>query len=212
MDATTGSAAPRHPSATVVIVAYDSGDFLQPCIDALAQQSFKDFEAVVLDNASRDTSVDDLRLPDARFRVERLGANTGFAVANNRAAWASSAEFLILLNPDAVADPGWLAALIAAAATHPDATSLGSLQLRLDDPSIMDGVGDVWHVAGLAWRAGEGHPATQAPGDGEIFGPCGAAALYRRAAFVAAGGFDERFFCYCEDVDLAFRLRAAGGR
>jgi GT2 family glycosyltransferase len=212
MDAKTDLGAPRHPSATVVIVAYDSGGFLQPCIDALAGQTFKDFEAVVLDNASRDASVDELRLPDDRFRVERLGANTGFAVANNRAAWGSSAEFLILLNPDAVADPEWLAALIAAAGQHPTATSLGSLQLRLDDPTILDGVGDVWHVAGLAWRAGEGHRAADAPGDGEIFGPCGAAALYRRKAFIAAGGFDERFFCYCEDVDLAFRLRAAGGR
>jgi GT2 family glycosyltransferase len=201
----------RSPSATVIIVAYDSGDFLQPCIDALARQTFRDFEAVVVDNASRDASVDDLRLPDARFRVERLGANTGFAVANNRAACASHAEFLILLNPDAVADPGWLCALIDAARRHPGAASLGSLQLRLDDPGVLDGVGDVWHVAGLAWRAGEGYPASQAPGDGEIFGPCGAAALYRREAFVAAGGFDERFFCYCEDVDLAFRLRAAGG-
>jgi GT2 family glycosyltransferase len=212
MGVETGWDAVRAPSATVIIVAYDSGDFLQPCIDALAKQTFDDFEAVVVDNASQDASVDDLRLPDARFRVERLGANTGFAAANNRAASASQAQFLILLNPDAVADPGWLAALITAADAYPTATSLGSLQLRLDDPAVLDGVGDVWHVAGLAWRAGEGHPASEAPGDGEIFGPCGAAALYRREAFIAAGGFDERFFCYCEDVDLAFRLRAAGGR
>jgi GT2 family glycosyltransferase len=200
------------PVATVIIVAYESGAFLQPCVDALAAQTFEDFEAVIVDNASSDGSVRDLRLPDDRFRIVNAGANTGFAVANNLAAAGSSAEFLALLNPDAVAERDWLEALIAKARTAPDIASVGSLQRRLDDPAVLDGVGDVWHVAGLAWRAGEGHPAAGAPGDGEIFGPCGAAALYRRATFVAMGGFDERFFCYCEDVDLAFRLRAAGYR
>jgi GT2 family glycosyltransferase len=204
------SAAP--PTATVIIVAYESGAFLQPCVDALAAQTYQDFEAVIVDNASSDGSVRDLRLPDDRFEVLSLELNTGFAVANNLAAAASAAEFLVLLNPDAVAEPTWLETLVAAAHQAPDIASVGSLQRRLDNPEVLDGVGDVWHVAGLAWRAGEGQPAAGAPGDGEIFGPCGAAALYRRAAFQALGGFDERFFCYCEDVDLAFRLRAAGYR
>ncbi len=200
------------PSATVIIVAYESGAFLQPCVDALAAQTFHEFEAVIADNGSSDGSVQELRLPDDRFRILSLGRNTGFAVANNLAAAHSSAGFLVLLNPDAVPEPTWLETLITKAQTAPDIASVGSLQRRLDDPQVLDGVGDVWHVAGLAWRAGEGHPAASAPGDGEIFGPCGAAALYRRDIFVALGGFDERFFCYCEDVDLAFRLRTAGYR
>ena len=198
------------PVVTVVIVAYDSGAYLQPCIDALAAQSFAGFEAVVADNASRDASVTDLRLPDGRFAVRDMGANLGFAAANNRVAQGSRAEFLALLNPDAVPDPAWLGALVQAAHRHPAAASFGSVQLRLEQPDILDGVGDVWHVAGLAWRAGEGWAATRTPADGEIFAPCGAAALYRRETFLDAGGFDERFFCYCEDVDLGHRLRAAG--
>ncbi len=201
---------PSAPVVTVVIVAYDSGGFLQPCVDALAAQTFADFEAVVADNASRDGSVASLRLPDARFRLRDMGGNLGFALANNRVAEASAAEFLALLNPDAVPEPGWLAALVEAAARHPQAASFGAVQLRLDDAAVLDGIGDVWHVAGLAWRAGEGWPAGRTPGDGEIFSPCGAAALYRREAFLEAGGFDARFFCYCEDLDLGHRLRAAG--
>ena len=204
------SAADPSPSVTVVIVAYDSGSYLQPCVDALAAQGFGDFEAVVADNASRDASMAELRLPDPRFTVREMGANLGFAAANNQVAEDSRAEFLALLNPDATPDPGWLGALVGAAHTHPEAASFGSVQLRLEEPHILDGVGDVWHVAGLAWRAGEGWAATQAPGDGEIFAPCGAAALYRRRLFLEAGGFDERFFCYCEDVDLGHRLRAMG--
>ena len=204
------AAAPPPPAVTVIIVAYDSGAFLQGCVDALAAQDFAGFEAVVADNASRDGSVERLRLPDARFRLRDMGANLGFALANNRVAADSRAEFLALLNPDAVPAPGWLGAMVDAAAAHPQAASFGSVQLRLDDDAVLDGVGDVWHVAGLAWRAGEGWPASRTPGDGEIFSPCGAAALYRREAFLAAGGFDARFFCYCEDLDLGHRLRAAG--
>ena len=198
------------PRVTVVVVAYEAGDYLQPCIDSLALQGFADFEAVVVDNNSTDGSVDGLQLPDARFRVDRAGANLGFAAANNRAARASRAEFIALLNPDATADPAWLATLVAAADAHGEAASFGSLQVRLDDADRLDGVGDVWHAAGLAWRAGEGWAAERAPGDGPILGPCGAAALYRRGTFVDIGGFEESFFCYCEDVDLALRLRMAG--
>ena len=203
-------AATPSPSVTVVIVAYDSGGYLQPCVDALAAQSFTGFEAVVADNASRDGSVQRLRLPDARFRVRDMGANLGFAAANNRVAQASQAELLALLNPDAVPDPGWLQALATAAARHGEAASFGSIQLRLEAPDVLDGLGDVWQGAGLAGGAGEGQATSSAPGDGPIFAPCGAAALYRRRAFLEAGGFDERFFCYCEDVDLGHRLQAAG--
>ena len=202
---------PRTPlRARVIVVAYQSGDYLQPCLDALAAQTFTAFEAVVADNASTDGSVDRLRLPDARFSVRPMGENLGFAAGNNRAAEGATTDFLVLLNPDAVAEPTWLAEMIAAADAHPQAASIGAMQLRLEDATHMDGVGDVWHVAGLAWRAGEGWETSRAPGDGEIFGPCGAAALFRTTEFHSAGGFDERFFCYCEDVDLAFRLRAQG--
>ena len=212
MSASPTTAPPRSgPLVTVAIVAFDSGAYLQACVDALARQTFGDFEAVIADNASADGSVARLALPDGRFRVLAMGENAGFAAANNRVAQGSAAEFLATLNPDAEAEPGWLQALVAAARARPEVAAFGSLQLSLDAPGRLEGVGDVWHLAGLAWRAGEGWDAARAPGDGEILGPCAAAALYRREAFVRLGGFDERFFCYCEDVDLALRLRREGG-
>jgi|688.fasta_scaffold273823_2 N-acetylglucosaminyl-diphospho-decaprenol L-rhamnosyltransferase len=195
---------------TVIVVAYNSGAYLQACIDSLAAQTFGDFEAVIADNASEDDSVERLRLPDARFRVVSMGGNIGFAAANNRVAARSESEFLALLNPDAEAEPTWLEALVSAAQVHPNAAAIGSVQRRLETPEILDGLGDVWHAAGLAWRGLEGRQSIDSINDGEIFGPCAAAALYRRAAFLSLGGFDERFFCYCEDVDLGYRLRLAG--
>jgi GT2 family glycosyltransferase len=197
------------PPVTVIIVAYNSGDYLQPCLAALAGQTFADFEVVIADNASSDGAVTDVRLPDERFRVRDMGSNLGFAAANNRVAVQSAAEFLVLLNADTLPEPGWLDALVAAARAHPEAASFGSIQIRLDDPEIFDGVGDVWHVAGIAWRALEGQPRRPIS-DAEIMGPCAAGALYRRNDFQAIGGFDERFFCYCEDIDLALRLQLSG--
>ena len=198
------------PALSVLIVAYNSGAYLQPCLDALADQSFPDFECLIADNGSSDGSIPRTRLPDARFSVLDMGANLGFAAANNALARVAKGTNLVLVNPDAQAEPDFLKEMLAMAVHHPQAGAIGAVQIRLDAPDLLDGVGDCWHVAGVGWRALEGYPVAQAPGDGPIFGPCGAAALYRADLFRSLGGFDERFFCYAEDLDLAFRLRLAG--
>ncbi|MCG6533920.1 MAG: glycosyltransferase, partial [Syntrophales bacterium LBB04] len=93
----------------------------------------------------------------------------------------------------------------------PEVAAFGSRQVCHADPEVLDGIGDNYHLSGLAWRERSGR-RQQAPDliAGEIFSPCAAAALYRRRALTDAGGFDEDFFCYLEDVDLGFRLRLAG--
>jgi N-acetylglucosaminyl-diphospho-decaprenol L-rhamnosyltransferase len=145
--------------------------------------------------------------------------NLGFAAGNNRAVEAALAaapgvELLVFLNPDAFPEPEWLDALLAASARLPHALAFGSTQLDAQDPARLDGLGDVLHATGLAYRAGFGarRPAPAlGRADVESFAACGAAMAVRPAAFTAAGGFDERFFCYFEDVDLCFRLRLMGG-
>ncbi len=95
---------------------------------------------------------------------------------------------------------------------HPDAVMFGSTQIDAQHLDLFDGTGDAYFAAGVAWRGNHGRPSQDVPPEGETFAPCAAAALYRSDAFRDAGGFDKRFFCYYEDVDLAFRLRLAGGR
>ncbi len=97
--------------------------------------------------------------------------------------------------------------------SEPHWAALGSCLLLEGSDGLLDGTGDVYHVSGFAWRRDHGRPAAAAPrGREEIFAPSAAAALYRRDAFLAAGGFDESYFCYLEDVDLGFRLRLRGMR
>lgn len=196
------------PTVSVLIVAWQSGRHLERCLEALDGQSFRDFEAVLVDNASTDGAVGALR-PRPWLRVERSPVNLGFAAGNNRAAALARGRYLVTLNPDAFAGPGWLGALVAAAGRHPEAGSVGSVQLLDSDPGLLDGIGDPLHATGAAWRGGRLRPVRPVA-ESAVFGVCAAAALYRRAAFEAAGGFCERFFCFYEDVDLAARLRLAG--
>jgi GT2 family glycosyltransferase len=198
------------PRVAVLIVAYNSGEHLQRAIDGLAAQTFRDFEIILWDNASADGAAQSARLP-ANGRFIRSKRNLGFAGGNNAAAKETRAELLALLNPDAIPAPDWLERLVAALDAAPEAVMAASLQLSAEDPSRLDGLGDVFHVSGVSYRGGYGRRAPSPAPSGEVFAPCGAAALYRRAAFDAAEGFDERFFCYGEDVDLAFRMRLAGG-
>jgi GT2 family glycosyltransferase len=102
--------------------------------------------------------------------------------------------------------------LFAAAQRHPDAVMFGSTQIDAADPQKLDGAGDHYIATGIPWRGGHGWPVSALPPEGEVFAPCAAACLIRADAFREAGGFDERFFCYIEDVDLAFRLRLMGHR
>jgi GT2 family glycosyltransferase len=202
----------RVPTVCVIIVAYDSGAHLGRCIAALARQSWRDFEAIVFDNASRDGAVDALGSLPEGFRIVRSKRNLGFAGGNNRAAAETRAPWIATLNPDAFPAPDWLAQLMAAAEQYPDIDMFGSTLLLADDPSRLDGAGDVYHASGIHWRGLHGRPSTLLPPEGEVFAPCAAAALYRAHTFHAQAGFDERFFCFSEDVDLAFRIRLAGGR
>ena len=198
----------------VLVVNWNGGALLSRCLQSLARQRRPPDQIIVVDNGSTDESLA-IAEPWCRgVQVIRLTENVGFARANNIAAAAArQADALALLNPDAFAEPGWLEALEGAAQRLPEAAAFAS-QMRLDGaPDLLDGAGDSYHVSGRAWRNGHQQPASSGPsGEVEVFAPCAAAALYRRDAFEEAGGFDERFFCYFEDVDLGFRLRLLGYR
>lgn len=204
----------RKPLADVVIVNYNGGAYLERTLKTLHAQTLRDFRIIVVDNGSTDGSVDRLPTGPMETVLVRVGRNLGFAAGNNLAIREHvRAEWLVLLNPDAFPRPDWLERFIDAARANPPYSFFGCRMLDANDPTRLDGVGDVYHVSGLPWRDGHGcpdGPAYDAPC--EIFAPCAAAALYRTRDVVEAGAFDEDFFCYTEDVDLGFRLRLLGHR
>ncbi len=199
------------PNVSVVIINYNGGAFLQDAVNSLVGQTYKDFELILFDNASTDGSVDNLDLSALQAaRLVRNPENIGFAAGNNRAAELATGQWLMLLNPDTVAAPDWLEKMVGASIAHPGCKTFASAQLDMTTPGLMDGAGDAYLVFGIPWRGGFGRPASEMPDTGWCFSACGAAAMYDLALFREIGGFDERFFCYCEDVDLGFRLQLAG--
>lgn len=215
-----GSIPGEWPRVAVIVVNWNGEAHLARCLRALALQTAVPHEVLVVDNASSDASVAVVR-SFASVKLIEPGLNTGFAQGNNIAIAAASpaCEWIALMNPDAFAEPRWLEALLLASLAHPRFDVFGSQLLNAAEPSLLDGAGDAYHVSGLVWRRGHGLPArsqTAAPAAAtaaavdtayEVFSPCAAAALYRRSCLAALGGFDEDYFCYVEDVDLAFRLR-----
>jgi len=195
----------------IVIVDYKSGPHLQACIDALKTQTNSNFEVVIVDNNCPEGAAQNLSNLDSRFHVLSSEVNLGFAGGCNFGAQKAQTQWLIMLNPDTVPDPEWLEHLYQAAQTYPDISMFGTTLVSAQSPGLLDGYGDVLSIYGIAWRGGSGAPISVA-GDEDllVFGPCGAAAMYRTNAFNAVGGFDTDFFCYIEDVDIAWRLRLQG--
>jgi N-acetylglucosaminyl-diphospho-decaprenol L-rhamnosyltransferase len=202
----------RSPEVTVIVVNYNAGHLLSSCITSLIEQTCETFDVIVVDNNSKDGSIDKLMPLKGNVRIIQMRENVGFAQANNLAARQTQANWIALLNPDAVAMPDWLEQLLTASKRYPEVTAFGSTQINAAEPLRLDGAGDVYHAFGIAWRGNMGQFVRTVPPEGEVFGPCAAAAMFRQRDFLEVGGFDESYFCYFEDVDLAFRLRLAGHR
>jgi GT2 family glycosyltransferase len=204
------------PTVAVVIPSWNSVKLLPRCLDSLADQA-AELELVVVDNGSRDGSVELLRERDVPH--VSLPENVGFAAAVNLGVARTRAPAVLSLNADTVLEPGCVAHLLAALDADP---GLGGVQPRILQ---LDGdEGDVATVClysrGMALSA-DGRAFEQGAGDAqdersaaarEVFGVCGAACLLRRELFDQLGGYDERYFAFYEDVDLNVRARIAGRR
>jgi GT2 family glycosyltransferase len=197
----------------MVIPNWNGAAWLTGCLDAVAAQTHAPEEVVVVDGASSDDSLTILSRHPSAPRVVQLGANLGFGAAANRGIAATCADAVALVNTDVVLAEDWLERALAALATHTDAAAVATKMVALDDPRRIDDTGDFLGRDGAAVQRGKFRPDHgQWDSPGEVWGACAGAALYRRDAVLAVGGFDERFFMYLEDVDLALRLRLAGWR
>jgi GT2 family glycosyltransferase len=194
----------------VVIPSWNRRELLADCLQHLAGQTVP-HRTIVADNGSTDGTAALVReqFPDATL-IE-LGQNLGFGRAVNRAATEGDAEAIVVLNNDVNVEPSFLSEIV----TPLEDASVGMVAGVLLDPAkgLIDAAGvevDA-SLAGYAYMGGLSASALERPPEG-MLGPCGGAAVYRRSAFDAVGGFDERIFAYSEDLEIALRLRAAGWR
>jgi N-acetylglucosaminyl-diphospho-decaprenol L-rhamnosyltransferase len=192
----------------VVIVAHDSARDLERTLAAVKAQLADGDEVVVVDNASADGSAAVAR--EAGCDVIETGANLGFAAGCHVGARATSAPLILLLNPDCEPAPGCLDALRAVAGEQP---GWGAWQavVTLPGGELVNTAGNLVHYLGFGWAGRLDEPVASVPNDPyEVGFVSGAAMVVRRDAWDRAGGFDERYFMYGEDLDLSLRLRLAG--
>jgi len=196
---------------SIIIVNWNSWELLARCLAALSRQTNMSFKVYVADNASETPPPVGIFSILSDLIYIQNDKNIGFAAANNALIeQAKDEEWIVLLNPDACPEPGWIAQLLNAAKKYPDYQVFSSRLIQYENRELLDGDGDVYHVSGLAWRKGYNKKFAQYITPTEVFSPCAAAAMYRTDVLTELGGFDEDFFCYFEDVDLGFRSRLAG--
>ncbi len=199
------------PTFSVIIPNWNGERHLPTCLDALRRQTFRDFETIVVDNASTDRSRDLVSQQYPEIRIVPLAENRFFSGAVNAGIATSLGEVIVLLNNDTEADSAWLEELHKALHAHPEAGMAASKLLLFDRRGVIHSAGDVYRRDGVpgnrgVWEEDRG----QYDHDRWVFSPCAAAAAYRRRMLDDIGLLDEDFVGYCEDVDLGFRAQLAG--
>ena len=206
----------RH-AASIIVPNYNGGHHLVALFEHLGTQTLRDFEVIFVDNGSGDGSVPQAQQLARRhglpLRVIQNETNRGFSPACNQGIAAAVGRWLVMLNNDTRPEAKWLEMLVDTASSAPEVGMVASKMLRAARPEQIDSAGIAVDWMGIVWdwRGGEVDQADEHEAV-EVFGPCGGAALYSRAMLDAVGAFDEDFFAYMEDVDLAWRARLAGWR
>lgn len=214
--------------ATVIIPNYNGMRFLPKCIAALRRQTVSCFDILVVENASTDGSLQWLRENDVPYLLNSRnlgfagGVNSGIrAVTGMKEAapapeektpQSASPRYIILLNNDTEAEPGFVEALVGAMEKDRKLFAASAMMLRVQDHSLIDDAGDSMSLPGWAFQRGTEEPRARYERACEVFSACGGAAIYRTEYLEKTGLFDEAHFAYLEDMDLSWRARLKGYR
>ncbi|OGL36529.1 hypothetical protein A3F38_00085 [Candidatus Saccharibacteria bacterium RIFCSPHIGHO2_12_FULL_48_21] len=197
---------------TTIVPNWNGANSLPACLESLSNQTVS-ASITVVDNGSTDGSLDMLKSKYPQIEVVELRKNRGFAGGTNaglKRAIVQGAQYVALLNNDAVANKNWLEELFGYAKKHPEAGIVTSKILNADGAQV-DSTGEMYTTWGLPYPRGRRESASAGYSQSEsVFGASGAASLYRVKVLKEIGLFDNDFFAYYEDVDISFRAQLAG--
>lgn len=195
---------------SIIIPNYNGAKYIKECIDSVYNQTYKDYELIVVDNASSDNSNEIIEENYPEIKLIKNDTNTGFSIAVNQGIKESKGEYALLLNNDTLAEPTWLEALVNTIEKDKKIFSVCSKMIQYYNNDKIDDAGDEYCVLGWAWKRGDGKSTTEYTKTEEVFSSCAGAAIYRKATFDEIGYFDENFFAYMEDVDISYRAKIYG--
>jgi len=202
---------------SVIIVTWNHASDVPACLEALAAQTYPDLEVIVVDNASQDGTADWVRAHYPLVRLLEQTKNLGFAAGFNLGAALARGDWVLSVNPDLTAAPDFVHQLVQAATADPHLGIAAPKLLRADDPQRLDSTGLFLDRRRRPYDRGQMQvDSGQYDASLDVFGACGAGALYRRAMLedisVQGEFFDENFFAYGEDADLSWRAKLRGWR
>jgi len=196
----------------VVIPNWNGADRIRLCLDSLKDQT-QPHQVVVVDNGSVDDSISIIQTDYPESVLIKQDKNYGFTGGVNpgiQKALNSDAEYVALLNNDAVADKDWWKELLDTLQKNPEVGVVTS-KICDKDKAHLDSTGDIYTVWGLPFPRGRGEDySDNYDKNDEIFAGSGGASMYRLQIFKDIGMFDQDFFAYYEDVDVGFRAQLAG--
>lgn len=207
----------NEPLVSAIIANWNHGHLLPGCLDALLAQDYSRLDVTVIDNASQDGSPGWIAQRYPGVRLWSFPHNRGFAAALNWGIGHSEGNLVLSLNPDVVVAPAFVAELVKAIVQDDRIGMAAPKLLQAGEPARLDSTGLFVDRRRRPYDRGQGElDRGQYDAMIHVFGACGAAALYRRTMLgdLAVDGeyFDETFFAYYEDADLAWRAQWRGWR
>lgn len=196
---------------STIIVNYNGLKFLKRCISSLLEQTYPDIEIILVDNGSTDNSIEFIKKEFPSVKIIANNENLGFAKGNNIGIREAKGDLIATLNNDTEVTSKWIEELVKAINSDNNVGMCSSKILFMNDPKIINSTGMRISRSGACWDRGIFEYDTgQYEQIEEIFGPCACAAMYRKEMLEKIGLFDEDFYAYMEDSDLAFRGRLTG--
>ena len=196
---------------SIVIVTYNSADYVEACINSIYARrggAACGFEIIVVDNHSSDDTVRILNEQFPSVKLRENDENYGWGRANNQGVARATGDFVVILNPDTLAEEGWLDALIQPLVGC--RRLLTTPKILIYDGSTIGNCGNIVHFTGLAFTRGYGAEKDACAVSEPVSYVSGCCFAVRRDEFLQLGGFDEALFLYHDDLDFTCKAYLAG--
>lgn len=195
---------------TIVIPNYNGKHFMKSCLASLSKQTYRNFDILVVDNASTDGTADFMNSNYPDIKMIQLDKNYGFSKAVNVGIKQSNSPYVILLNNDTTVDSNYISEMVKYIESDDKIFSVSSKMIQMYHPDLIDSAGDFYTILGWGVCRGCGRSTNNYTKKSSIFTACAGAAIYRKAIFDQIGYFDENHFAYLEDIDIGYRARIYG--
>ena len=199
----------ENKKVSIIVVNWNGEGFLNDCLSALSDQTYANYEIILVDNGSSDNSVCLTREKFPQVKIAALRENKGFTGGNAAGLEVAQGPYIALVNNDARPDKTWLENLLQPM-LRDRSIGICASKLIFENSLILNSAGDGITTAAVGFNRGLGKDPALFNGADLVFSACGAAVLYRRRMLAEIGFLDDNFFLYDEDTDLSFRAQLAG--